>query len=96
MEIRQPSKNITISDCVFDSNRRSNRSITCGYDIIIKNNSFLNAGIDMPNSEGSAPKMGVDVEATRTKDSEGNLVYYQKAYDIIISTETVSSFLKKK
>ncbi|BAX82612.1 right-handed parallel beta-helix repeat-containing protein [Labilibaculum antarcticum] len=78
------SKNITISDCVFDSNRRNNLSITDGYDMIIENNTFLNAGIDTPLSKGTAPRMALDIEATRTRDSEGNLVYYQRAYDIII------------
>lgn len=78
------SKDIIISDCVFDSNRRNNLSITDGYDMIVENNTFLNAGIDTPLSKGTAPRMGLDIEATRTRDSDGNLVYYQRAYDIII------------
>ncbi len=78
------TNNITVSGCVFDSNRRNNLSITDGYNMLIENNTFLNAGIDTPYSKGTAPKMALDVEALRKTNADGSVDYYQKAYDIII------------
>lgn len=69
------STNILVEQCVFDSNRRNNVSITDGNDILVDNNLFLNAGIDMPNSLGAAPRYGLDVEE----------LYFEEAYDITIS-----------
>lgn len=80
----KPSNNIVISNCVLDSNRRNNMSITDGYNITVQNNQFLNASIDTPHSSGIAPGWALDVEAERTRDSNGNLVYYQIAKDIKI------------
>ena len=78
------SNNISVAECVFDSNRRNNLSITDGYDILIHNNTFLNAGIDTPLSKGTAPKLALDVEAVRGTNSNGEKIYYQRAYDITI------------
>lgn len=82
------SSNILVSDCTFDSNRRNNLSITDGYDMLIENNVFLNAGTDTPYSKGTFPKLALDIEATRTIDSNGELLYYERAYDIIIRNNT--------
>jgi len=80
-----PANNIRVVNCIFDSNRRNNISITDGFDMIIENNQLLNAGIDIPGSEGMAPGYGLDIEAYRSKNSEtGEYIYYEKAYDIII------------
>lgn len=83
-----PSHNIYVSDCVFDNNRRNNLSITDGYDITIDNNTFLNASNDTPNSEGVAPGFGIDVEAYRRRGSDGEIIYYEIARDILISNNT--------
>ncbi|WP_430813457.1 hypothetical protein [Carboxylicivirga sp. RSCT41] len=78
------SNNVLVTGCTFDSNRRNNMSITDGYNIIVENNSFLNAGVDTQYSEGTSPKCGIDVEAYRTRDDNGNLIEYQIAKDITI------------
>ncbi|MRT93414.1 right-handed parallel beta-helix repeat-containing protein [Ancylomarina sp. 16SWW S1-10-2] len=78
------SSNILVSNCTFDSNRRNNLSITDGDDMIVENNTFLNAGIDTPYSEGTAPRMGIDIEAGRGRSSDGTLIYYERASNIII------------
>ncbi|MCM5663418.1 right-handed parallel beta-helix repeat-containing protein [Galbibacter mesophilus] len=83
-----PSQNIVVSNCTFDANRRNNLSITDGNTIIVENCTFLNAGIDTPNSEGTAPKFGIDVEAYRTRGDDGELIFYEKATDIIIRNNT--------
>lgn len=57
-----PSSNILVKNCRFDSNRRNNLSITDGEDITIDNCEFFNAGIDTPNSLGTAPRFGIDIE----------------------------------
>lgn len=80
-----PSHNLLVQNCLFDSNRRNNLSITDGFDITIDNNTFLNAGVDTSKSEGVAPKFAIDIEATRKKDENGDYIYYEKSYDITIS-----------
>ena len=57
-----PSRNILITGCTFDSNRRNNLSITDGLDMVVENCIFLNAGIDMEHSKGIAPQFGIDLE----------------------------------
>ena len=94
----RPSNNITISGCTFDSNRRNNLSITNGHNILVENNLFLNAGVDTQYSKGTAPRCGIDIEADRSRDSNGELILYEIAKDIIIRNNTergsvVSSFL---
>ncbi len=83
-----PSHNVLVKDCTFDSNRRNNISITDGYDIIIENNLLLNAGIDTPNSKGTNPKFGLDVEAVRASDGNGGYKHYERAEDILIRNNT--------
>ena len=78
------SNNIKITGCIFDSNRRNNLSITDGNGIIVEKNTFDNAGIDTPYSEGTAPRCAIDVEAHREREREGELIYYQRAKNIII------------
>lgn len=80
-----PSHNLLVQNCLFDSNRRNNLSITDGFDITIDNNTFLNAGVDTGKSEGVTPKFAIDIEATREKDGNENYIYYEKSYDITIS-----------
>jgi hypothetical protein len=82
------SNNITISDCVFESSRRNNLSITDGYNILVENNTFLNAGIDTEFSEGTNPRYAIDVEAHRSRDENGELILYQVARDITIRNNT--------
>ncbi|MCF6294479.1 MAG: hypothetical protein L3J25_02165 [Flavobacteriaceae bacterium] len=79
-----PSSNITITNNVFDTNRRNNISVTDGRNIIIENNEILNAGIDTNLSTGVDPGAGIDIEAVRDRNNLGELVFYQIAKDIII------------
>ncbi|WP_282148199.1 hypothetical protein [Algibacter lectus] len=83
-----PSHNIMIKNCVFDSNRRNNVSITDGYDIYIENNEVLNAGIDTKNSKGTNPKFGIDIEAVRTSDGNGGYIFYERSERIYIRNNT--------
>ncbi|APY12411.1 hypothetical protein BWZ22_14785 [Seonamhaeicola sp. S2-3] len=79
-----PSNNIRVFNCIFRDNRRNNVSITDGFNMLLENNLFENAGKDYANSKGMAPGYGLDVEAYRSKDSNGNYIWYEKAYDITI------------
>ncbi len=80
----KPTNNIIIRNCVLDSNRRNNMSITDGFKITVRDNEFLNASINTSYSSGVAPGFALDIEAERTRDANGNLVYYQMAKDIKI------------
>jgi len=60
------SENVTVQNCVFDSNRSNNLSLTDGQNIIFKDNSSYNSGIDIEGdfgtSPGIAPRIGIIVE----------------------------------
>ncbi|MDO6853308.1 right-handed parallel beta-helix repeat-containing protein [Cellulophaga lytica] len=79
-----PTHNLLVSGCTFDNNRRNNMSITGGNHIYIEDNVFLNASMDSETSEGVAPGFAIDIEATRKRDENGDLVYYERADDIFI------------
>jgi len=80
-----PAHNITVSQCIFDSNRRNNLSITGGNNIFIDDNEFRNASIDTNLSDGVAPGFAIDVEATRDRDDTGEFIFYERAEDIFIT-----------
>lgn len=79
-----PSHGIEIVNCIIDKSRRNNISIVNGYDILVEKCQILNAGAETALSEGSNPKVGIDIEAFRTRDDNGELVYYEIAKDITI------------
>lgn len=79
-----PANDIKVLNCILDNNRRNNISITDGFNMLIDGNTFLNAGKDNPGSVGVAPGYAIDIEAVRGK-SNGQYIYYEKAYDITIS-----------
>lgn len=80
----KPSHNVRIKNCVIDKSRRNNISLVNGYDIIVENCQILNAGVATDFSVGTNPKAGIDVEALRDIDENGNYIYYEIAKDIII------------
>ncbi len=57
-----PTRKVVVRKCVFDSNRRNNMAITDGVDITVDQCTFKNAGIDTPNSKGTAPRYSIDIE----------------------------------
>jgi hypothetical protein len=81
-----PTHDVIITNCIFDSNRRNNMSITAGYNIYVNNCQFLNASIDTSKSTGVAPGYALDVEALRGKDDvTGEYIYYERAERIYIN-----------
>ncbi|THD66774.1 hypothetical protein E7Z59_13430 [Robertkochia marina] len=57
-----PSRNVVVQNCVFDSCKRNNLSITDGEEIVVQGCTFLNAGVDLSNSKGEAPRYGIVIE----------------------------------
>ena len=74
----KPSHDITVTHCVFDSNRRNNLALTDGHSITIENNQFFRAGIDTPKSKGTNPRYAIDVEPYIRPDSSGKLIDYER------------------
>lgn len=72
------SKDVLVRNCIFDSNRNNNLSITAGDDIIIENNRLLNAGIDLPAkfgiSRGGAPRIGIVIEPVQGQEVDGVII----------------------
>ena len=79
-----PTKNVTIRNCIFENNRRMATAITDGYDLIIENNSYLNTGLENANSDGGVVGYALNIEANRTRDANGEFVFYEKVQNVTI------------
>lgn len=60
-DIRLGCKNVTITNCTLDNNRRNNLSIVNGDDVTINNCVFSNAN-------GTAPEYGIDIETNNEEN----------------------------
>ena len=78
-----PSRNVQVTGCTFDNNRRNNLSITGGQDLIIENSTFLRAGANSSNSKGTNPRYQIDIEAHRKREN-GIIKFYEKVDGVII------------
>ena len=79
-----PTRNVRINKVTLDNNRRNNMSITAGREIIVENSLFLNAGKDNAFSLGTFPKLALDIEPYREADTNGDLIFYERAENITI------------
>lgn len=83
--IYNPSNNIIVRSCVFDSNRMMSIAITDGNNIDINGNTFLKNGLPSTNSDGGVVGYAINFEPVRKRDSETQeLVEYQKVYNVTI------------
>lgn len=83
--IYNPSNNIVVKSCVFESNRRMSIALTDGYNVDINGNTFIKSGQPSTNSDGGTVGYAINLEPVRTRDSNTNeLIEYQKVYDVVI------------
>ncbi|EWH14036.1 hypothetical protein KLA_06892 [Cellulophaga geojensis KL-A] len=69
-----PSRNVKVTNCYFDANAANNVSITDGKDIIIENCELYRAGINLPNSLGIAPRIGIVIEPVTGQKVDGVII----------------------
>jgi len=79
-----PTENITIKNSTFFNNRGLSITITDGRNITIENNEFIDSGQPTTYSDGGAVGYAIDVEPVRERDSSGNLIEFQKVFDVLI------------
>ncbi|MEN3324131.1 right-handed parallel beta-helix repeat-containing protein [Mariniflexile soesokkakense] len=79
-----PSRDILIKNCVLNMSRRNNISIVNAHDVIIENCQILNAGVATSKTVGTLPKLGIDIEALRDRDANGNFIMYEIVKNVII------------
>ncbi|MFH6769245.1 right-handed parallel beta-helix repeat-containing protein [Gaetbulibacter aquiaggeris] len=79
-----PTKNVTVKNCVFDKIRMISLALTDGRDILIENNEFIDTAQSTQNSDGGVVGYAIDMEPVRDRDSNGELRYYQRVQDITI------------
>jgi len=85
-----PTRDIIIEGCLFRESRRMSIALTDGRDVQIRNNNFINNGLPSINSDGGEVGYAINIEPARTRDSEGNLLEYQKVIDTQIYGNTES------
>lgn len=78
------SNNVLIKNCVFDSNRRINLTITDGHNITVEGCTFIDGGINTSKSNASAPSCNLNIEPLRGRDGAGNLIEYQRVENVTI------------
>ncbi|MCK0156855.1 right-handed parallel beta-helix repeat-containing protein [Cellulophaga sp. F20128] len=88
------SKDIQITNCVFEANRRINLTITDGKNITIENCDFIDGGIETEKSMPGAPSANIDIEPVRGRDANGNLLEYQRVSHVYIRNN--KQFFKNK
>ncbi len=79
-----PTDDVVIKNCSFSDIRRMSLAITDGRNITVDSNSFSNTNLDRPKSVSGEVGYAINIEALRDRDPQGELRYYQKAFDINI------------
>ncbi|NVN19327.1 hypothetical protein GUA46_13340 [Muricauda sp. HICW] len=79
-----PTNNVVVRNCVFDSNRMMSIALTDGNNIDINSNTFLNNAQPSSNSDGGVVGFAINLEPVRTRNSSNELVEYQKVHDVTI------------
>lgn len=69
-----PSRNVVVRGCVFDSNRSNNISVTDGKNIIIEDCKLYRAGLNTNYSLGAAPRIGIVIEPVTGQKVEGVII----------------------
>ncbi len=79
-----PTTGIKVLKCTFRDNRRMAITITDGRDMLLKGNVFINSGQPYGNADGGEVGYAINIEPERTRDSNGDLKEFQRAFDITI------------
>ena len=80
-------KTIDIKNCKFFDNRRTHIAITDGDDIEINGCQFVDAGSNMTNSNGIAPRLSINIEGTWTTDNGIDWSLYPRNIDVYSNLE---------
>jgi len=91
-------ENVIVKNCTISGSRRNNVTFGDGEYLTLENCTITNAGGGTPvydssgtriyDSSGVAPQLGVDLEAHRELDSNGNYIDYQKVEQVTIRGNT--------
>ncbi|MHA7060304.1 hypothetical protein ACWGOQ_0024015, partial [Aquimarina sp. M1] len=84
----KPTTNVKVINCKFKDIRRMGIALTDGRDILIEGNTFTNIGQPMSGSDGGEVGYAINIEAFRTRDSNGVLMENELAFDILIARNT--------
>ncbi|QLE02509.1 right-handed parallel beta-helix repeat-containing protein [Galbibacter sp. BG1] len=85
------SENVVIKNSFIDKCRRNNFSITDGEGIVIEGCTISNAGGEHDSGEryeGTAPEIGIDLEAYRERKEDGSLYAYERVAEVTIRNNT--------
>jgi parallel beta-helix repeat protein len=83
-----PTDGVIIENCLFKDSRRMSIALTDGRNVLIRNNRFINNGNDASHSDGGEVGYAINIEPARTRDSNGNLLEYQRVFDTRITGNT--------
>ena len=81
------SSGVVIKNSLIDKCRRNNVSVIDANGLIIENNVISNAGGEDESGEayaGTAPEVGIDLEAYRERKDDGSLYQYERVTNVTI------------
>ncbi len=79
-----PTKNVTIRNCILKNSRRMAIALVDGRDILIEGNTFINAGQPSSNTDGGEVGYAINIEPERFRDENGVLKERQRVFDVMI------------
>ncbi|WP_159090574.1 right-handed parallel beta-helix repeat-containing protein [Aquimarina aquimarini] len=79
-----PTKNVTIRNCVIKNSRRMAIALVDGRDITIENNTFIDAGQPSENTDGGEVGYAINIEPERFRDENGVLKERQRVFNVSI------------
>lgn len=68
------SENVVVRNCLFDSNRANNLSITDGINIVVEDCKLFRAGISTSVADGIAPMIGIVIEPVTGQKVNGVII----------------------
>lgn len=86
----EPTTGVVIKNCDFYKSRRMAIALTDGRDVLIEGNTFIDTGLDSPNSEGGEVGYAINIEPDRYRDENGILKERQRVFDVLIRGNTES------
>ena len=84
----KPTDGVTIKNCTIKDSRRMAMAITDARNVLIDGNTIINTGQPSANTDGGEVGYAINIEPERYRDENGNLIEWQKVFNVVIKRNT--------
>ncbi|MEM6830475.1 MAG: right-handed parallel beta-helix repeat-containing protein, partial [Bacteroidota bacterium] len=85
-----PTTGVTVKNCIMKNSRRMAIALTDARDVLIEGNAFINTGQPSANTDGGEVGYAINIEPYRTRNDAGEIVEYQRVFDVMVRKNTES------